>query len=251
MDRAIAHELLAALGFDAARQTPELVRLVLDEARKAKHALTTEDEVQADRAGARGGHDHARALRGAHSPAARAHRRRRAGARSRTRASRRRSSTASSSSAERRASRRSAATSRSSSKKEPLADIDPDQVVALGAAVQADLAGGRGTERRGAPARRHPAVARHRGRRRRGRQDPAPQLDHPIVGARDVHDAGRPPDRLRDPRPAGRARDGGRQPEPRPLHAQGHPADAGGDGAARGDLRRRRRRSPAACTRRS
>src|ERR1700722_14895236 len=45
MDRAIAHELLAALGFDAARQTPELVRLVLDEARKAKHALTTQDHV--------------------------------------------------------------------------------------------------------------------------------------------------------------------------------------------------------------
>jgi molecular chaperone HscA len=38
MDRAIAHELLAALGFDAPRQTPALVRLVLDEARKAKHA---------------------------------------------------------------------------------------------------------------------------------------------------------------------------------------------------------------------
>ncbi len=47
MDRAIAHELLAALGFDAARQTPELVRLVLDEARTAKHALTTAAEVQA------------------------------------------------------------------------------------------------------------------------------------------------------------------------------------------------------------
>src|SRR5579863_7558496 len=47
MDRAIAHELLAKLGFDAARQTPELVRLVLEEARKAKHALTTQDEVQA------------------------------------------------------------------------------------------------------------------------------------------------------------------------------------------------------------
>src|SRR5579883_3285711 len=40
MDRAIAHELLDRLGFDARRQTPQLVRLVLDEARKAKHALT-------------------------------------------------------------------------------------------------------------------------------------------------------------------------------------------------------------------
>ena len=42
MDRAIAHELLAdARVRRAARQTPQLVRLVLDEARKAKHALTT------------------------------------------------------------------------------------------------------------------------------------------------------------------------------------------------------------------
>jgi molecular chaperone HscA len=48
MDRAIAHELLAELGFDEAHQTPKLVRLVLDEARKVKHALTTSDEVVAE-----------------------------------------------------------------------------------------------------------------------------------------------------------------------------------------------------------
>src|SRR5580692_8536670 len=47
MDRAIAHDLLAALGFEADKQTPELVRLVLDEARKAKHALTAQDVVEA------------------------------------------------------------------------------------------------------------------------------------------------------------------------------------------------------------
>jgi len=48
MDRAIAHELLAALGFDASRQTPQLVRLVLDEARQAKHTLTTQPSVEAE-----------------------------------------------------------------------------------------------------------------------------------------------------------------------------------------------------------
>ena len=48
MDRLIAHELLVALGFDAARQTPQLVRLVLDEARKAKHTLTTQESVVAE-----------------------------------------------------------------------------------------------------------------------------------------------------------------------------------------------------------
>jgi molecular chaperone HscA len=48
MDRAIAHELLAQLGFDEARQTPQLVRWVLDEARKVKHALTTEPSVEAE-----------------------------------------------------------------------------------------------------------------------------------------------------------------------------------------------------------
>src|SRR5580693_7047078 len=53
MDRAIAHDLLAALGFDASRQTPELVRLVLDEARKAKHALTTQPSVEAEVPGQR------------------------------------------------------------------------------------------------------------------------------------------------------------------------------------------------------
>ena len=48
MDRAVAHELLADLGFDEKRQTPQLVRLVLDEARKAKHALTTAESVEAE-----------------------------------------------------------------------------------------------------------------------------------------------------------------------------------------------------------
>jgi molecular chaperone HscA len=53
MDRALAHEMLAQLGFDQSRQTPPLVRAVLDEARKAKHALTTSEAVVAEVPGQR------------------------------------------------------------------------------------------------------------------------------------------------------------------------------------------------------
>jgi molecular chaperone HscA len=143
MDRAIAHELLAKLGFDQARQTPQLVRLVLDESRKAKHALTTLDAVDAEVPGQRQvriersrfedlirpllertGSACRRALKDAgllakdidgvilvggstRVPAVRAYVAR-------------------------------------LFEKEPLSDIDPDQVVALGAAVQADLLAGQG-----------------------------------------------------------------------------------------------------------
>jgi molecular chaperone HscA len=143
MDRALAHELLADLGFDETRQTPQLVRLVLDEARKAKHALTTQDSVVAEVRGhkpitiprarfdalirpllERTGVACRRALKDAglkpeqldgiilvggstRVPAVRSYVADLFG-------------------------------------KPPLADIDPDQVVALGAAVQADLLAGEG-----------------------------------------------------------------------------------------------------------
>jgi molecular chaperone HscA len=150
MDRAIAHELLAELGFDEAHQTPKLVRLVLDEARKVKHALTTSEEVTAEVPGhpsrpspggrlevkrakfeelirpllERTGVACRRALKDAglgpeqidgvilvggatRVPAVRAYVAKLFG-------------------------------------REPLTDIDPDQVVALGAAVQADLLAGHG-----------------------------------------------------------------------------------------------------------
>jgi molecular chaperone HscA len=143
MDRAIAHELLAELGFDQERQTPQLVRLVLDEARKAKHALTTQESVVAEVTGHkpltltrarfeqlirplldRTGVACRRALKDAglkpeqldgvilvggstRVPAVRGYVTELFG-------------------------------------KPPLADIDPDQVVALGAAVQADLLAGEG-----------------------------------------------------------------------------------------------------------
>jgi molecular chaperone HscA len=49
MDRAIAEELFVAMGFaDASARPPAVVRLVLDEARRLKHALTTSDVAGAD-----------------------------------------------------------------------------------------------------------------------------------------------------------------------------------------------------------
>jgi molecular chaperone HscA len=144
MDRALAHELLAALGFAEGKQTPQLVRLVLDEARKAKHALTERDSVVAEVPGEgrairitrarfeelirplleRTGVACRRALKDAgltpeqldgvilvggatRVPAVRTYVGQLFG-------------------------------------KEPLGDIDPDQVVALGAAAQADLLAGEG-----------------------------------------------------------------------------------------------------------
>jgi molecular chaperone HscA len=143
MDRALAHELLAKLGFDEARQTPQLVRLVLDEARKGKHALTERESIEAEVPGQRRvpisrarfeelirpllertGVACRRALKDAgvgpaeldgvilvggatRVPAVRAYVAKIFG-------------------------------------REPLVDIDPDQVVALGAAVQADLLAGEG-----------------------------------------------------------------------------------------------------------
>ncbi|HEY3820408.1 MAG TPA: Fe-S protein assembly chaperone HscA [Polyangiaceae bacterium] len=143
MDRAIAHELLADLGFDEKRQTPHLVRLVLDEARKAKHALTTEPSVEAEVPGEkrvtltrarfdelvrplleRTGVACRRALKDAGLRPEQLDGVILVGGSTRVPAVRRYVAEI--------------------FKKEPLGDIDPDQVVALGAAVQADLLAGEG-----------------------------------------------------------------------------------------------------------
>jgi molecular chaperone HscA len=143
MDRAIAHELLADLGFDDKRQTPQLVRLVLDEARKAKHALTTEASVEAEVPGQkavtlsrarfdelvrplleRTGVACRRALKDAGLRPEQLDGVILVGGSTRVPAVRRYVAEL--------------------FQKEPLGDIDPDQVVALGAAVQADLLAGEG-----------------------------------------------------------------------------------------------------------
>ncbi len=143
MDRAIAHELLAALGFDASRQTPELVRLTLDAARQAKHALTTQEQVEA----VVPGHAAVTITRARFDALIRP-------LLERTGAACRRALKDAGVKAEDLdgiilvggATRVPAVRSYVSEilKKEPLADIDPDQVVALGAAVQADLLAGEG-----------------------------------------------------------------------------------------------------------
>jgi molecular chaperone HscA len=143
MDRALAHELLAELGFEGAKHTPELVRMVLDEARKAKHALTTSEEVVAEVPGQRQvrvkrarfeelvcpllertGIACRRALKDAGLSVQQIDGVILVGGATRVPAVRRYVAEL--------------------FQREPLADIDPDQVVALGAAVQADLLAGQG-----------------------------------------------------------------------------------------------------------
>ncbi len=143
MDRAIAHELLRILGFDPARQTPALVRWVLDEARKAKHELTVQSAIVVQAPGrgpitvtrarfeeliapllARTGVACRRALKDAGLAARDIDGVILVGGATRVPAVRRYVAELFG--------------------KAPLADIDPDQVVALGAAIQADLLTGSG-----------------------------------------------------------------------------------------------------------
>jgi molecular chaperone HscA len=143
MDRAIAHELLHLAGFDDARQTPQLVRRVLDQARKAKHELTTRESVEVGVPGRaplrlsrqrfdelirpiveKTGSACRRALKDAGLGAQNIDGVILVGGATRVPAVRRYVAALFG--------------------KPPLADIDPDQVVALGAAVQADLLAGAG-----------------------------------------------------------------------------------------------------------
>jgi molecular chaperone HscA len=140
LDRAIAHALLAAIDADEKTASPSIVRAALDVARATKHALTDAEEATWQLAGAKGSLSRAefealakpvvdrtiapvrRALRDAGVKPEQLDGVILVGGATRTPIVRR--------------------TVKELLGKEPLADIDPDQVVALGAAVQADLLAG-------------------------------------------------------------------------------------------------------------
>jgi molecular chaperone HscA len=144
MDRAIAHELLDELGTGTlAASSPQLVRRLLDEARRVKHALTTSESAEADLPGGR----RATVTRARFDVLSRP-------LLERTGAACRRALKDAGLRPEDLdgvilvgGATRVPAVRRYVAdlfKKEPLADIDPDEVVALGAAVQADLLAGEG-----------------------------------------------------------------------------------------------------------
>jgi molecular chaperone HscA len=143
MDRAVAHELLERAGLAAVGQPPTLVRRVLERARIAKHELTSRTEVEVDMpVGApivvsrarfdeliaplleRTGATCRRALKDAGLKVDELDGVILVGGATRVPAVRRYVA--------------------GLFRKEPLTDIDPDRVVALGAAVQADLLAGPG-----------------------------------------------------------------------------------------------------------
>ena len=147
MDRALAEVLLAEMGVAEAARTPALVRIALDAARKTKHALTDRDAVEVELPRVGGGTAVATITRARFDALIRPIVERTglvcrralkdAGLRAEelsgvilvggsTRVPLVRSFV------------------RDLFGKEPLGDIDPDQVVALGAAVQADLLAGEG-----------------------------------------------------------------------------------------------------------
>ena len=185
---------------------------------------------------------HARRVRGADSRRSSIARSSRAARRWPTPSSSRRRSTKSCWSAARRASRWFAAWSAELFGRTPHSELNPDEVVALGAAVQADIlvTGNRemllldvtplslGIETMGGVVSK--IILRN--------------STIPATGSEMFTTARRQPDRGRHPRAAGRARAGRRQPVAGALQAARHSADAGRPAARPGAVPDRRQRHP-------
>ena len=124
--------------------------------------------------------------------------------------------------------------------KEPHKGVNPDEVVAVGAAIQAGVLEGRGE---GHPApRRHAAQPRHRDQGRDHAPAHRAQHDDPDQALGDLHDRRGQPAVGRDPRPPGRARHGDVQQDARQVPARRPAAGAPRRAADRGRLRHRRQR---------
>ncbi len=124
--------------------------------------------------------------------------------------------------------------------KDPHKGVNPDEVVAVGAAIQAGRAQGRG---QGHPAaRRHSALARHRDEGRRLHEADRAKHDHPDEEVRGLHDCRGQPALGRGPRAPGRVGDGDVQQDAREVPARRDSSRAARSAADRGGLRHRRER---------
>ena len=126
--------------------------------------------------------------------------------------------------------------------KDPNMTVNPDEVVALGAAIQAGVI--KGEVKDVAAAGRHAAVARPGDDGRGHDQGDRAQHDHPGPAHRGVLDRRGQPAGGGHRGAPGRAGAGGRQPGARPLPPGEHPPGAARRAADRGHLRHRRQRHP-------
>ena len=125
-------------------------------------------------------------------------------------------------------------------RREPHRGVNPDEVVAIGAAVQSGILSGAGARR--AAARRDAALPRHRDQGGDLHPPDRGEHDHPVPQPARLLHRERQPDVGHDPRPAGRARDGRRQQVARAVRAGRDPARAARRAEDRGRLRHRRQR---------